>query len=683
MFDFICVLATFAVVLLMAAAISAKTGLAAGTAPLFVLAGTMVFYTLFGFFDLLLVAGLAWFALGIWALVWLVRQRKKINFSQLVTPSSVFFVAVGIAVIAYLAIRQPIPMEWDEFSFWSIAPKVVKTTGHMYTAMPGNLRVTTYVPGLILLDHAFQFLGTGFVAWKVFAAYDLLMLAIFAAVFAMLEKKDWAIAAPMSVLCLLTPFLLTVYLRVIYVSTVYMSSYADIPMGLLFGGAVAFYFAQQKKTPIALLGAVLIVTAESLTKDMGFALALIAAALIGFDLLFVEKGEVILFKLRSWGAKIGWCLLLVGGPFAAFFGWAKHMSVFLNVSRFDVGGAEEMGMVQLVFTGIIELFSPNKSEKFVQVMQDMTRAFYADSLSMLSIGSGQSSNLLLRLLNGSGLIIVCVILTLLLISFFCGDRRHKIRTAWFALLSSLGFVAFYIFNAFMYVYVFKDFQAAALVSYNRYIYPYYLGWFLMALALVAIALKRTGPANIARLLLLLIAVGSIWRFTSFVRPQLCIIDYPDSYFSEMRRKSANVAAAKAVMNENDKVFFVSQGDDGMAWFVYYYEFYPILTDYSLGGGTLSADAELTELAVPNGLTEQQHKEYVGMKLTRENFQRYLTDTGCTKLYFDQVDGIFEANYGDLFTDGLAAVKNGETNLYEVSGAGDALRLSPVDMGGVR
>ena len=108
-----------------------------------------------------------------------------------------------------------------------------------------------------------------------------------------------------------------------------------------------------------------------------------------------------------------------------------------------------------------------------------------------------------------------------------------------------------------------------------------------------------------------------------------------------------------------------------------------MTDYSLGGGTLSADAQLTELAVPNGLTEQQHKEYVGMKLTLENFRRYLTDTGCTKLYFDRVDGIFEENYGSLFTDGLAGVKNGETNLYEVSGAGEALRLSPVDMGGVR
>ena len=51
------------------------------------------------------------------------------------------------------------------------------------------------------------------------------------------------------------------------------------------------------------------------------------------------------------------------------------MSAVTGANRFDIGGEQNMGMVQMVVTGIVELFSPNKSEKFVQVMGNMAQAF--------------------------------------------------------------------------------------------------------------------------------------------------------------------------------------------------------------------------------------------------------------------------------------------------------------------
>ena len=77
-------------------------------------------------------------------------------------------------------------------------------------------------------------------------------------------------------------------------------------------------------------GAVLAVTASCLSKDMGFALCLIAAAIICFDLLFVQKEDVPFFRLKGLGGKLCWCASLVGAPLAAFFGWAAHMSVVLG-----------------------------------------------------------------------------------------------------------------------------------------------------------------------------------------------------------------------------------------------------------------------------------------------------------------------------------------------------------------
>ena len=85
--------------------------------------------------------------------------------------------------------------------------------------------------------------------------------------------------------------MVSVYQRGIYVQTTYMNAYSDIPMGLLFGAGLVLYFAPRKKTPVLMTGAVLAVTASCLSKDMGFALCLIAAAIICFDLLFVQKEE--------------------------------------------------------------------------------------------------------------------------------------------------------------------------------------------------------------------------------------------------------------------------------------------------------------------------------------------------------------------------------------------------------
>ena len=89
-----------------------------------------------------------------------------------------FTIPYGVVAVSYTHLDV---YKRQEFSFWGIAPKVVKSTGQLYTFQPQGLRVTSYVPGLVMLDEAFQFLGTSFAPWKVFAAYDILMFAIFAA----------------------------------------------------------------------------------------------------------------------------------------------------------------------------------------------------------------------------------------------------------------------------------------------------------------------------------------------------------------------------------------------------------------------------------------------------------------------------------------------------------------------
>lgn len=665
---------TFAALVAMCLFLNTKTRLQPGLAPLFVLCATMVWYSVLGSVHMLIPAGVVWFAAALAACVWLWLRRKEIRWKAFFSPAMVYFLLASLAVIVLFAVRQPIFNEWDEFSFWGIAPKVVKTENQLYTYNPGEMRVSTFVPGLVMLDYAFQFLGASFVPWKVYAAYDILFFAVFAAAFSMLRRRHWYIAAPASVVLTLVPYLVTVYQRGIYVQTTYMSAYSDIPMGLLFGAGLVLYFAQRQKTPILLTGAVLGVTASCLSKDMGFALCLIAAAIICFDLLFVQKEDVRFVRLGGIWGKLCWCAVLVGAPLAAFFGWAVHMSVVMGTNRFEIGGSANMGMVQMVLTGLMELVGIGRTQKFTDIMQMMWDSYFNTRLTMFNLGALDSS--LGRVFSGSGFVMTLVILVILLAAFLLGDRRMRVRTAWVALWSTLGFAAFYIFTGFTYVYVFKQAEAYALADYNRYVYPYFAGWLVLALTMLCASLKNARPGGLGMLFLLVLCGGCLWRADAFLQPQLTVLDYPDSHYAGRRLQMEQVAQAKQYLTRDDRVFIVSMTQQGAGWFQLYYEFYPdVGVDYSFGAGEeFSPDIVRRADALPDSFTEEQVEYFSTQPFTPQVWCEYLEASGCTAIYLDVYSDAFAQDYGALFTDGLRS----GARVYRIEGTGADMRFVPLD-----
>ena len=658
MIAFVEMTVTFAALTALCLFLNTKMRLAAGLTPLFVLCGTMVWYSTLGSVHMLVPAGIVWFGAAAAACVWLWRKHKDIRWREFFSPAMVYFLLASLAVIVLFAVRRPIFNEWDEFSFWGIAPKVVKTENQLYTYNPGEMRVSTFVPGIIMLDYAFQFLGSVFVPWKVYAAYDILFFAVFAAAISMLGRRHWHIAVPAAAVLTLVPYMVSVYQRGIYVQTTYMNAYSDIPMGLLFGAGLVLYFAPRKKTPILMTGAVLAVTASCLSKDMGFALCLIAAAIICFDLLFVQKEDVPFFRLKGLGGKLCWCASLVGAPLAAFFGWAAHMSVVLGSNRFDIGGSADMGMVQMVTTGIAELLGIGRTQKFTDIMELMKSAFFNTRLTMFSVGAPDST--LGRIFNGSGFITVLLILSILLAAFLLGDKRMRVRTAWTALWSTLGFAAFYIFTGFTYVYVFKEELAYGLGDYNRYIYPYYAGWLVFAVTMLCASLKNAKPGSLGTLFLLALCGGCIWRADAYLQPQLTVLDYPDSHYAGRRLQVEQVEAAKHYLTRDDKVFIVSMTQQGVGWFQLYYEFYPdVAVDYSFGAGEeFSPDIVRRADAMPGFFTEEQVDYFTSQPFTPAVWCDYLEASGCTAIYMDEWDAAFAENYGALFADGLGTALAG-------------------------
>ena len=672
MVAFLEILITFAALLALCLFVHAKTGVSSGAAPLFVLCGTMIWYSVLGSVHLLIPAGFLWFLAALAAAAWLWLHRKTLVLRDVFSPAFVYFLLASLAVFVVFAVRQPVFYEWDEFSFWGIAAKVVKTENQLYTYNPGGMRATTFVPGLIMLDYAFQFLGSVFVPWKVYAAYDVLYFAVFAAAFSMLRRKQWYLAVPAAAVLTLTPFLMTVYYRDIYVRVLYINAYADIPMGLLFGAGMVLYFAPRKKTPAVVFGALLAITATCIVKDMGFALCLIAAAIVCFDLLFLEKEDVPFFRLKGLWGRLCWCATLVAAPVAAFLGWAAHMAAVLEMNRFDVGGAENMGMVQMVVTGLCELVGIGRTEKFTQIMQSMWQALYTTRLTMFSLG-GQDTRIG-KLLNGSGVIVIILILMIFLVAFLLGDRRMKLRTAWVSLWSTLGFAAFYIFTGFTYVYVFKGSFGYELGDYNRYVYPYYIGWFVLAVSMLCASLKNTAPGGLGTLFLLALCGGCIWRADAFLQPQLSVLDYPDTFYMGRHEQEAYAADAKQYLSADDRIFMVSFAPFGLEWFQYYYEFYPdVAVDYSFGCGPDFTPRTVRRAdAMPAFFTEEQVEYFSTQPFTGEVWCEYLRASGCTAIFLDSWEAGFADDYGYLFSDGLES----GAKLYLIEDTGTQMRFVP-------
>ena len=103
------------------------------------------------------------------------------------------------------------------------------------------------------------------------------------------------------------------------------------------------------------------------------------------------------------------------------------------------------------------------------------------------------------LLGGGALALAAIFLVLAVVFLAQKKGEERRRPVVLAVFGTLALVAFLVFHLFLYVFNFKDPEALQLKDYIRYIGPYYLGFFLMALGLLAVAVFGGAWAKLARL----------------------------------------------------------------------------------------------------------------------------------------------------------------------------------------
>lgn len=633
----------------MSTVLTRRAGVGSAAAPLAALALAELVLLASGLLGVLRPAGLALAALGLLGggleAVLAKKKGQGCPFAAaLESPAAKLFWAAALALAVGLWLLRPEFLNFDEYSFWGTAAKLTCENDALYTVCDTGLPwQMTELAALPLASYFFQLFGA-FAPWRAIFAADLLMLAAVAATAGCAKRAR--LACPLFLAGLSLPTLVTVAGHTALLNTAWLEFLGDLPAGMLFGGAAAFWLAVRDEGSAARWLTLPVLMLAANVKSNTFVLGLAAAGLVALDaVLFAPGGKR---GAKGLAARLGFGAACLAAPTAQYLLWNNYIAglVRQNAAAGGMGDTASASLPAVVVNGAklllglpVESYFEARSDLFWQYGSAMTDAFWHRKVSVFGTGAAVAA------------LTLAVFLAAVLLA---PDKRARLRAALFAAGSGVCFAGYWLMLWLSYAFLLKDSTPESLASYPRYLASYYTGWLLLALAVLAVscaAAKRPVFGRAAAL-----AAGAVFAAALAVgtEPQFTLLGVGGGEYAAVRGEVAVAKAAKETIEPGWKVFLIRQGDEGFSWFLFNQQLCPALV-YGEGGATYGEPALVEGMAY-------------GAPYTKEEFAALLEKEQVDLLLVSRVDDIFEESYAGLFTDGLAAAKAGPA-LYEKGEAG--------------
>ena len=624
-----------------------KSNLSPALLPLPVLSGAVVVLYLCGIAGILR-AGAVLVLLAL-AAVWvlgLVQLRPAGVFkawqSALCAPGFALFLGGAAFIWVLFCVQKPMFTQWDEFTAWGLAPKMVVERGAFYVADPVNLKASFTYPATSLITFLFQPFGP-WAEWACLAAIDTLALTCLAAA-AALPRERWACGVLVFAAGFLLPLFFSATPTGSY-ATQYVNAMADLPLAMLFGGVFCLYYAvgREKHTfwltalPLAVL---------TLTKDICFAYGLIAAFLIGLDLLFAADGPVKKAFPKA--------LLKAGGlavaVLAAFLSWGRYTAAVTPTADTAASvGSEGLSYGAVLVGGVKQLLGIGRTEKFSQIMAAMGSAFFTRRICLL----------------GGGVIAVAAITMVAAAAWLAAEKGPARRRVLAAHLGfAFCFAALHLFHLILYNYNFSDIEGLALKDYDRYLAPYYQAWMLAMLCLLARSAKeQLGQLALGGAAAVIMAVFC-WRGI----PAAGFWTGANSLYTLRADVQNRAGTMNTVLNWPDRVLVISQGDDATRWYYYRYELTAQVVNgfggfYGRLGETQDRwDSDFMNLVESENWTLYDYKAVC----VPDTLVAYMAEKDCDYILIDRADDYLQREFSPLFEGGLT--NDMPATLYHFEGA---------------
>lgn len=579
--------------------------------------------------------------------------------------SAGFWLFLGGAAFLWIlfGVLQPMFTQWDEFTAWGLAPKMVAERSALYVADPVNLTASFTYPATSLLSYLFQQTPGAFSEWQCLAAIDILALAALAPA-TVLPRARWGQGVLVFTVGAVLPFFFSTA-PAGTASTVYQNAMADLPMAALFGGALCLYYAGGGRRscfyatalPLAML---------AMTKDIGMAYGLIAVFVIGIDQLFGTDQAEGASLARHVGGRFLRTVVLAVPVLAVFVSWSRYTAAMAPDSGAATVGSSQMGYGAVLTGGLRQLLGIGREERFAGIMQAMGEAFFTRKVCLI----------------GAPVMVVALVAVLTLAAAVAAPRgkvRRRVIASFLAL--AFCFAALYVFHLILYFYNFSEAEGSALKDYERYLTPYLQGWVLVSFCLLGRAAaavpgrawsRRVGAGALAAAAAGVLAVFA-WRGI----PTAGFWTRADSVYSTRADVKARASVMNEVLDWNDRVLVISQGDDATRWYYYKYELTAkVVNGY---GGVWWGDSDYSNRWDSDfmNLVESLNWELYDYQAvcSVNSLEAYMEEKGCTYLVLDRADDYLERDFSDRFHGGITAGQ--PATLYRFMGRDAEYAFVPV------
>lgn len=543
--------------------------------------------------------------------------------------------------------------KWDEFSYWGLIFRYLMATNHL-PDITSNFLVNNYPPFTALFQY---FVGT-ILNNSESSAYFAHLLLSFSSVIAILPNNKWGNWKKY-----LSVFLLCV-LAIFPIDLRFQSLYVDLTIGLLFGIGLALAVFNNNLANDRVVAIIFAAVALTLTKPLGFLLALICIVVLFLNVL-LEKNQVHSIK-GLWKSFLTLLvqpkiLIIISLTVLSLISWNIHTKQFSKIAVnlsfndnpvsieeiypgdpvFYLGKLEDQAArydkntyvldqptaINISLTGILRTFTVNIPYRTKLIIQNFVSNVSTQTFETVRI---TSFNALLFILFTS----------LLIYSFTSKQSRKESALSQTTIILFLGIVIYGFTLLFAYIYYFPPMAGIGVPSVNRYLSSYLLGWWLLILCIIYQQDSIEIPGINAKASSVITA--ALMLVFVLITPLSAYIHSPNSPDDSRRFEVSRISkVAKENFSRKDKIFVIWQVDSyyGLSHYMMKYHLTPIATN-NYGWRLVYSpenDGNLLTIDDENSI-----------EMSPDEWMRLLNDQGYTHVLVCSSDQVFWDTYYSLF-----------------------------------
>ena len=563
----------------------------------------------FGLFGWLSAGFYAALALSVLALVLVAVRLLRGGLGDLrrflLTPGAVVMLAAFVWVL--LSFRTHMLYEPDEFSHWGT---VLRNMMH-FDAIPAgvkeaNITYTDYPPATTLFAYFWTRLSGGFNEGDPQRAMNIMILAFLLPAMRTQRWKRWGSALCMACALFVLPTLFN--------SGAYYTIYADVVLGCVFFHALyAWFFTPRDRGGVLLTGGSLFLL--PLIKEAGWGLCLIALAVMAADLVG-ERRRAGPRHGRAFGA-------LAVAAMAGGLSWKAFLAVHQTRRVWTLSAG---------FTEILDVLLGRAPSHRMRTVENFFLSL-TDSELFAQGGVLQLSLLLWLLLLGA--------LAALALSRTGEPNRTRWHRMALWLLAGLG--AYLLSLLYTFLFLFRNYEGESLFSFARYLSSYLIALAGLSLALTSETLgpvlRRSGQSVE---LLALAAVMLVANPGTLLERAVITREWDEAVYESRMSTAAPPEVAQMLDAQTDRVYLVSQNDEGHRYFLRAFEWVPQRLQARADGWWLMPSEQAVEQ------TGDWYAQTFSTVKTAQEWADELLEGGYTHVYLDRIDPAFAAAYAGLF-----------------------------------